>query len=81
MMMKARVFDRPLFWLPNAGQSVDISFTGVGDQRFRDNALRFMTLEFASRVGCGEIVAVPLATVLGNERPAKESDRQIGTNW
>src|SRR5712671_3291944 len=61
-------------------QSVDISFTGVGDQRFRDNRLEIydVGIRIKSR-GCGEIVAVPLGDGLGNERPAKESDRQIGT--
>ncbi len=71
-MMKASVFERPLFWLPECGLRVLISF--------RDNCLEIydIAVGIESR-SCGEVLAVPLGYCLGNERPAKESDREIRT--
>ena len=52
LMIKARVFDRPLFWLPECGLRVLIlALPGLAISAFGTTALRFMTLEFASRVG------------------------------
>ena len=51
-MMKASVFERPLFWLPECGLRVLISaLPGLAISAFGTTALRFMTLLLASRVG------------------------------
>jgi len=73
LMMKARVFDRPLFWLPECGLRVLIlALPGVAISAFGTTALRFMTLLLASRVGVvARLLPFHWATVLVTKGPPK----------
>ena len=73
LMMKARVFERPLFWLPECGLKVLTSAVpGLAISAAGTTALRFMTLEFASRVGVvARLLPFHWATVWVTNGPPK----------
>src|SRR6266478_8429862 len=73
LMMKARVFERPLFWLPECGLKVlTLAVPGLAISAAGTTALRFMTLLLASRVGVvARLLPFHWATVLVTKGPPK----------
>src|SRR5260370_32432544 len=61
-------------------QSVDVCFTGIGDQRRGNNSLEIYDVAVGIESGSGgEIVAVPLGHCFGNKGPAEQGDGEVLT--